>query len=245
MKMMKKTYRQKAAALAGCIFALSLATFAQDKPTADAGAELVSSYIWRGQDLGNISLQPTLSIGYKGFSLSGWGSAGLDKDDTKEFDLTLGYAAGGFHLALTDYWFDNGPGYFHYYARNTAHVFEANLGYDFGFLSVNWFTNFAGNDGMNRKGNRAYSSYLSLAAPFRLGGLDWTAEIGAVPWATSFYNATADDPAGAGGFEVANVSIGASKDIRITEHYSLPLFTRLTWNPATEGAYFVFGLRLF
>ena len=242
---MKKTYRQKAAALASCIFALSLATFAQDRPTADAGAELVSSYIWRGQDLGNISLQPTLSIGWRGFALTAWGSAGLDKDDTKEFDLTLGYAAGGFHLALTDYWFDNGPGYFHYGARNTAHVFEANLGYDFGFLSVNWFTNFAGNDGVNREGNRAYSSYLSLAAPFRLGGLDWTAEMGAVPWATGFYNATADDPAGAGGFEVANVGIGASKDIRITEHYSLPLFAKLTWNPATEGAYFVFGLRLF
>ena len=245
MKMMKKTYRQKAAALTSCIFAISLATFAQDKPTADAGAELVSSYIWRGQDLGNISLQPTLSIGWRGFALTAWGSAGLDKDDTKEFDLTLGYAAGGFHLALTDYWFDNGPGYFHYGSRNTAHVFEANLGYDFGFLSVNWFTNFAGNDGVNREGNRAYSSYLSLAAPFRLGGLDWTAEMGAVPWATGFYNATADDPAGAGGFEVANVGIGASKDIRITEHYSLPLFAKLTWNPATEGAYFVFGLRLF
>ena len=242
---MKKTYRQKAAALTSCIFAISLATFAQDKPTADAGAELVSSYIWRGQDLGNISLQPTLSIGWRGFALTAWGSAGLDKDDTKEFDLTLGYAAGGFHLALTDYWFDNGPGYFHYGSRNTAHVFEANLGYDFGFLSVNWFTNFAGNDGVNREGNRAYSSYLSLAAPFRLGGLDWTAEMGAVPWATGFYNATADDPAGAGGFEVANVGIGASKDIRITEHYSLPLFAKLTWNPATEGAYFVFGLRLF
>lgn len=232
-------------ALAGCMMLCPVATMAQDKVTADAGAELVSGYIWRGQDLGNVSLQPTLTIGYKGLSLSGWGSVGLDKDDTKEFDLTLGYAVGGFHVAVTDYWFDNGAGYFHYGARNTAHVFEANAGYDFGFLSVNWFTNFAGNDGVNRDGNRAYSSYVSLAAPFRLGGLDWTAEVGAVPWATSFYNATADDPAGANGFEVSHVSIGASKEIRITEHYSLPLFARAVWNPATEGAYFVFGLRLF
>lgn len=232
-------------ALVGCLMLCPVATMAQDKVTADAGAELVSGYIWRGQDLGNVSLQPTLTIGYKGLSLSGWGSVGLDKDDTKEFDLTLGYAVGGFHVAVTDYWFDNGAGYFHYGARNTAHVFEANAGYDFGFLSVNWFTNFAGNDGVNRDGNRAYSSYVSLAAPFRLGGLDWTAEVGAVPWATSFYNATADDPAGANGFEVSHVSIGASKEIRITEHYSLPLFARAVWNPATEGAYFVFGLRLF
>lgn len=239
------TLQHKVMALAGCMMLCPVATMAQDKVTADAGAELVSGYIWRGQDLGNVSLQPTLTIGYKGLSLSGWGSVGLDKDDTKEFDLTLGYAVGGFHVAVTDYWFDNGAGYFHYGARNTAHVFEANAGYDFGFLSVNWFTNFAGNDGVNRDGNRAYSSYVSLAAPFRLGGLDWTAEVGAVPWATSFYNATADDPAGANGFEVSHVSIGASKEIRITEHYSLPLFARAVWNPATEGAYFVFGLRLF
>ena len=239
------TLQHKAMALAGCLTLCPVATMAQDKVTADAGAELVSGYIWRGQDLGNVSLQPTLTIGYKGLSLSGWGSVGLDKDDTKEFDLTLGYAVGGFHVAVTDYWFNNGAGYFHYGARNTAHVFEANAGYDFGFLSVNWFTNFAGNDGVNRDGNRAYSSYVSLAAPFRLGGLDWTAEVGAVPWATSFYNATADDPAGADGFEVSHVGIGASKAIRITEHYSLPLFARAVWNPATEGAYFVFGLRLF
>ena len=239
------TLQHKAMALAGCLTLCPVATMAQDKVTADAGAELVSGYIWRGQDVGNVSLQPTLTIGYKGLSLSGWGSVGLDKDDTKEFDLTLGYAVGGFHVAVTDYWFDNGAGYFHYGVRNTAHVFEANAGYDFGFLSVNWFTNFAGNDGLNRDGERAYSSYVSLAAPFRLGGLDWTAEVGMVPWATSFYNATADNPAGANGFEVSHVSIGASKEIRITEHYSLPLFARAVWNPATEGAYFVFGLRLF
>lgn len=223
----------------------SAAAPAQEKITADTGAELVSGYIWRGQELGHVSLQPALTIGYQGFSLSGWGSVGFDKDDTREFDLTLGYAAKGFHVAVTDYWFDNGAGYLHYGARNTAHVFEANMGYDFGFLAVNWYTNFAGNDGVDRDGDRAYSSYLSLSAPFRLGGLDWTAEVGTVPWATSFYNATDGDPAGAGGFEVSQVSLGATKALRITEHYSLPLFARATWNPATEGAYFVFGLRLF
>ena len=35
---------------------------------------------------------------------------------------------------------------------------------------------------------RAYSSYVSLSAPFRLGGLDWDATVAAVPWETSFYN---------------------------------------------------------
>ena len=39
-------------ALAGCLMLCPVATMAQDKVTADAGAELVSGYIWRGQDLG-------------------------------------------------------------------------------------------------------------------------------------------------------------------------------------------------
>lgn len=73
-------------------------------------------------------------------------------------------------------------------------------------------------------------------APFKLGGLDWSAEIGATPWETSFYNN------GASGFEVSNICLGASKEIKITDSYSLPVFAQAIWNPATEGAYFVFGI---
>lgn len=207
---------------------------AQDKVEASVGADLVSGYIWRGQDLGGVSLQPSVSISYKGFSLEAWGSVGFESKDDKELDLTLGYENGGFSLSVTDYWFNSGPGYFHYGARNTAHTFEAQIGYDFGPLAVNWYTNFAGTDGVNKDDKRAYSSYLSLAAPFNLGGLEWTAEVGATPWATDYYDSN--------GFAVCDVSLGVSKDIKITDTFSLPLFAKATWNPRTEGAYFVVGL---
>ncbi len=211
---------------------------AQDKVEASVGADLVSSYIWRGQDLGDVSLQPSLSIAYKGFSLGAWGSVGFEGSDTKEVDLTLGYARGGFSISVTDYWFDNGPGYFHFKAHDTSHVFEAQVGYDFGVLSLNWYTNFAGNDGVNADGRRAYSSYVAVVVPFRLGGLEWTAEAGAVPWATTFYNGQTN------GFSVCNVSLGAAKEIRLTDRFSLPLFAKVTWNPRTEGTHFVIGLSL-
>ncbi len=207
---------------------------AQDKVEASVGADLVSGYIWRGQDLGGVSLQPGVSVAYNGFSLGAWGSVGLESTDTKEFDLTLGYSTGGFSVSVTDYWFNGGPGYFHYGARNTTHVFEGQLGYDFGPLAVNWYTNFAGADGFDKDGDRAYSSYVSVAAPFTLGGLDWTAEVGATPWATSFY--------GANGFAVCDFSLGVSKEVKVTDSFSLPLFAKATWNPRTEGAYFVVGL---
>lgn len=209
---------------------------AQDKVEASVGLDIVSGYLWRGQDLGNVSIQPSAGISYKGFSLSAWGSVGFDKEDDKELDLTLGYGVGGFSVSVTDYWFNSGAGYFHYGAHNTAHVFEAQVGYDFGPVAVNWFTNFAGDDGLNKSGKRAYSSYISVAAPFRLGGIDWTAEVGATPWATTFYND------GANGFEVCDVTLKASKELKITDKFSLPVFAQLTWNPATEGAYFAAGL---
>lgn len=76
--------------------------------------DIVSSYIWRGQDLGSTSLQPTLGLGFRGLSLSAWGSVGLaDPADTKELDLTLGYTIGGLNVG-------------------------------FGIASLQWFTNFAG-----------------------------------------------------------------------------------------------------
>ncbi len=233
---MKRKMKAGIAAWVMAATALPTAMMAQDTVEASVGADLVSGYIWRGQDLGGVSLQPGASIAYKGFSLGAWGSVGLESTDTKEFDLTLGYSTGGFSISVTDYWFNNGPGYFHYDAHNTAHVFEAQVGYDFGPVAVNWYTNFAGADGVNADGDRAYSSYINVAAPFKLGGLDWTAEVGATPWETSFYNG------GAGGFEVCNVTLGASKEIKVTDSFSLPLFCSATWNPATEGAYFVVGL---
>ena len=212
---------------------------AQDKVEATVQADVVSQYIWRGQDLGDVSLQPALGLAYNGFSLTAWGRVGLsDPGDTKEFDLTLAYKAGGLNVGVTDYWF-NTPNdrYFSYAAHETSHVFEANIGYDFGPVAAQWYTNFAGNDGLNGDGKRAYSSYVELSAPFSLGGCQWTAAVGAVPYATSFY-------ADAGGFAVTNVSLRAAKDVRVTKTFTLPLFAAVSANPSTEKAYMVFGFTL-
>lgn len=215
---------------------------------ASIGGSLVSGYLWRGQELGGVSIQPSASVSWKGLSLSAWGSVGFERSDVKEFDLTLGYSIKGFSVSVTDYWFDSSinnfsgnaiaGNYFHYGEKNTSHVFEAQVGYDFGFLAVNWYTNFAGNDGLNKDGERAYSSYFSVAAPFSAIGLDWKVELGATPWATTFYNG------GAGGFEVSEVSLKAAKAIKITDSFELPLSAKVAWNPATEGAYFVLGIDL-
>ncbi|MBQ4276704.1 MAG: hypothetical protein II750_01205 [Bacteroidaceae bacterium] len=220
---------------------LSSTAHAQDEIETAIGADIVSSYIWRGQDLGNVSLQPSLGVAYKGVSLSAWGSVGLtETTDTKEFDLTLSYTTGRFNIGVTDYWFNSGLDpqnrYFKYDAHGTNHLFEANIGYDFGIASLQWYTNFAGNDGINNDGKRAYSSYLEANVPFRLIGTDWNATVGAVPYATTAYEVN--------GFAVTNLSIRATKEIKVTESFSIPVFGQVTANPRSQKAYLIVGFTI-
>lgn len=221
------------------MMALATTANAQDKVEGTISADLVNQYIWRGQDLGDVSVQPTLGISWKGFSLSSFGNVGLsDKDDTKEFDLTGAYTFKGLNIGITDYWF-NQPNkrYFCYAAHETSHVFEANVGYNFGPLALQWYTNFAGNDGINKNGNRAYSSYVEISAPFTFATCDWNAAVGAVPYRTSFYS-------DANGFAITNVSLRATKAIPITSSFTLPIYAQITANPSNEKAYFIFGFTL-
>lgn len=226
-----------------CLLPLFGATVAeaQDNIETTIAADVVSQYIWRGQDLGNTALQPTLGIEYKGLSLTAWGSVGIaDAADTKEFDLTLGYTIGGFNVGITDYWFNAGLDprnrYFKYDAHGTNHVFEANVGYDFGVASIQWYTNFTGNDGVNKDGKRAYSSYFEVSAPFKLFTCDWDAAAGAVPYATTAY--------GTNGFAVTNLSLRATKDIKVTDTFSIPIFGQVVANPCSQKAYLVLGFTL-
>lgn len=243
-----KTGIKKWSLLLAAAAALPAGAETREGVTVDVGADLVSGYIWRGQNLGGVGIQPSLSVSWRGLSLSAWGSVGFDRDDAREFDLTLGYGKSGFSVSVTDYSFSKGANfrtgedlsghYFSYGALSTLHVYEVQAGYDFGFLALNWYTNVGGNDGRRANGKRAYSSYFTLAAPFRLGGLDWEATVGAVPWETSFYND------GKSSFAVSEVSLRATKVIHLTDRFDLPLFAKVIWNPATEHGYFTVGLTL-
>ena len=221
---------------------LSGTALAQEKIETTVAADFVNEYVWRGLKLGDVMVQPTFGMGYMGLSLSAWGSYGLSNStDVKEFDLMLVYSGAGFNIGVTDYWnsvgLDPYGRYFKYDAHGTNHLFEANIGYDFGFASLQWFTNFAGNDGVNDNGRgRAYSSYFEATVPFRLAAVDWTATAGAVPYATTTYGTT--------GFAVTNVTLRATKEIRVTDKFTIPVFAQVTGNPCSQNAYLVLGCTL-
>lgn len=210
--------------------------YAQNNLEASAGVEVVSRYIWRGMSLGDASIQPTAGLSYKGISLSAWGSYDfLNTQSDKELDLTLSYSTGGFNIGITDYYlshYGEENTYFEYRPDRTSHVWEANIGYDFGPIAIQWFINFAGDDGVNKDDKRAYSSYAEVSAPFKLADCDWLATVGAVPYATDFY--------GVDGFAIANISIRCTKDFTLSKK-SFPVFVEGICNPNNKKGYLVVG----
>ena len=45
-------------------------------------------------------------------------------------------------------------------------------------------------------------------------------------------------------FAVCNVALSATKAIRFSDRFQLPVFTRLIWNPAMDDVHFVGGLSI-
>ena len=75
----------------------------EEKPTASADVGVFTKYIWRGFELSDDSIvfQPSMTIGYKGFSMNIWGNLDSDFEDNDpttndnaewtETDWTLAY----------------------------------------------------------------------------------------------------------------------------------------------------------
>jgi hypothetical protein len=207
------------------------------------GADLVSSYVWRGvYQGGGASIQPSVGLSVSGFSLSAWGSSNISGGN-KEVDFTVGYEVAGLSLGITDYWW-NGEGtqkYFYYDTHNDAgHVFEFSAGYTLPVetfpLHLSWNTFFTGYDYYTAKDDgsldRSYSTYIEASYPFSVKEVSLEAALGLTPWEGSY----------AADFSVVNISLKASKEIKITDSFSLPVFGQVITNPRSEDIFFVFGV---
>lgn len=186
------------------------------------GVDLVSTYVWRGVAYGGPSLQPYVDITKGGFSIGAWGSQSYDGG--QEMDLYVSYGFDfGLSIGLTDYYYP-GTQYFDFSDTTGAHGFELNLGYETGNFSV------AGNYMLNEAGGAGTvggDMYFELG--YSLGAVDLFVGAGD-GWHTSD-----------GEFAVCNVGLGTSKDIKITDDFTLPLAGSVILNPETEQFYIVVG----
>ncbi|MDH6534020.1 hypothetical protein D0T51_03315 [Parabacteroides sp. 52] len=228
-----------------CIMALFIFDSAgaqEDKKTVEINpaVDLVSSYVWRGAYQTGASIQPTLTFSYAGFSLTAWGSTDFTTSSdiyrSKEFDLALGYERGGLSIILNDYWWSGeGARYGRY---SSDHYFEGMIGYHMGEsfpLSLSWSTFFAGGD-RDEKGNQQFSTYMEAAYDFTVKGVQVVPAIGISPW-TGMYN-----KAGKSGFSVPSLSLTATKEIRFSESFSLPLFVQGVVSPENDDVFLVVGI---
>jgi hypothetical protein len=191
----------------------------------DFGADVVSSYVWRGTQFGTgPHIQPWMELGSGAITGGIWGSfptTSMGPDgDGNELDLWISADLGFMGLTLTNYSFPGGDGT---YGAGTG-VFDGDLeisgsaslgGVD---LTVGYFTDLEA---------------LYIEAAFSAGPVDIGLGFGS-DGKDAFY---------AGGDSgLVNMSFGGSKEIKITEEYSLPVFGSFIYNPDSEAAFLVFGM---
>lgn len=222
------------------LFILLINCNAQDKLRINIGGTFVNNYVVRGVQYGKGSFQPDITLSYKGAFFNIWSSIPFDKSNFKEFDLTLGYRhSKGFSAMITDYYIaypDIKNGDDNYFNLKKGHTYEAQIGYEIKFLAIKWYTAFAGADGFNTKGKRAFTSFMQLSVPLYMDKFNIIFDIGATPWASTSFSTNH--------FAVTDLNMTVAKDIFIHKYFSIPIFAKVGVNPHLKDPYFVLGLRL-
>jgi hypothetical protein len=204
-------------------------------------ADVVSSYIWRGNPQegskgGTPNIQPSITYTNGAFSIGTWGSSAFS-GQVKEVDLFATLAMSNeFSFTVTDYNWNFNRNYFNYQSHETDHIYEATLAYagvaQFP-LSVSVNTMFFGAD-KNANGNNAYSTYVELNYPL---ASNVKAFLGA---------SLVDSPMvyGNSNFALINIGLKATKIVKFTDTFSLPVYGILGCNPHSGKAFLVAGITL-
>ena len=236
---MKRVFVAVLVCSGSCFFSPSFAEEPTPAVTVSLGADVVSSYLWRGQECGGFSVQPSFSVTFNrpGISVGAWASAelfqkGADALNMTEIDLSMSWnPIEALTVGVTDYYFHT-DGFFGAwnFSSGSSHTLEANLAYDFGPLALAWNTVVAGSD-LGPNDDRAYSTYVEVSAPWKLAGVDGSASVGASLWDDGFTLIDTD------GFKVCNVTLTANKEL-----FSVPFYGQIVYNPALDKIYFAVGV---
>lgn len=173
----------------------------------EVGADVVSSYLWRGQNLGGMSIQPSVTLDWNGLYVSGWASIGSDnwsfQELYPELDITIGYDNYGVQVDLTHLYYFSGDAYFakggfKAQEQESASTMELHAGFHLGDLvekvplSIDWYTTIYGDDCYQDElgqWQRAWSTYIQVGYDFTLP-LDIVlgARVGITPWRGMYSN---------------------------------------------------------
>jgi len=236
---MKTKLSSKLALVLLLMFATSFLVNAQEeekKSPFSLGADVVSSYVWRGSKIGSgPNIQPWLKFTSGGFTLGAWGSTSFQfEGDVAELDLYTSYAFDfGLTLGLTDYYYQGTP-YFQFQGDTSSHAFELNAAYTIKNFSIaaNYIINDASLGGPANKPGGG-DVYFEANYAFKNLGVFVGAGNG---WHTT-YKDNGDDV-----FAVCNIGVKTSKEIKISDKFSLPVTGALSLNPDKEELNLVVGI---
>ena len=214
---------------------LAIAPFAnaqeEEESPWGAGLDIYSSYIWRGAKFGSgPAFQPSVSFSAGGFEIGGWGSVSAGADEALEMDLYASYSIGGFSIGLTDYYF--GGDWTQY---KTMHYLEPSLSFGIGDFSISGYYMFLpGTDAGDGTEETSFGSEgdMYFEAGYSFKHVDLTLGAGDGQY-------TSD-----GKFNICNIGVGTSKEIKITDSFSLPVSGSVILNPSTGGFFIVAGISL-
>jgi len=240
-----------------CLILFTLApklSFAQDKNDGwnlNLKSDFMSRYLWRGLQLGGAypSIQPTLELSKGNFTIGAWGAFSTSGLQSQEVDLYVSYTFANdmFTFTLYDYFFPSDTSsynFFNYNKDETTHIFEACFkfnGTESLPISLLISTNIYGADARKLDGKMVYSTYAELGYNFKINETNVSTYLG------SSINAPGDGLTGYYGNEKAgiiNLGLTASKELTISEKFSLPITTSFVFNPDAKKVFFVFGFTL-
>ncbi len=197
-------------------------------------ADFVNIYVWRGMYSDKaFNIQPLLTYSFKGFYVGSFGSTNLDASYI-EFDPYIGATLGAVSLTAYDYYWGTND-YFDYDNETTEHILDLELAYAPEFLPLTAKASvlFYGDD-KNDKAENNYSAYLELGYNFDVKGVGIAPFVGVSPY-EGFY---------ASEFAVVNMGVKASKEIKITDNFSVPIYNSIIFNPHKKEFFCVFGVTL-
>lgn len=207
----------------------------------DFGADFVNRYVWRGIDFGkSASIQPYIEFASGRFTAGTWASYAVSPVENNtisaagasEHDLYMSYSFGNISIGVTDYYFPTGSEFFNFDGDGVgAHIIEPNISFTGpGSFPVTFY------GAINAYNDPDHSIYLEAGVPFSVGDTEMSFIAGIVPEESAYYGTT---KAG-----IINLNLSVSREIEITEKFSLPVFGSYILNPYAEQSYLLFGLRL-
>lgn len=188
----------------------------------NAGLDIYSSYVWRGTKFGSgPAFQPLIEFSAGQLTVGAWGSYSASTDEAAEADLYLNYelglgSQGSIAFTFTDYYFPGSS-----WTEMDSHFLEPMVTLNTGGLSL------SGAYMMNNS-----EGYLYVEAGFTAGPATFLVGAGDGIYTTD------------GKFNICNIGISSSKELKLSDTFSIPVTGAAIYNPSSRQFHVVAGISL-